>query len=368
MVNYTSALNRPPTPAQLQQINAFKARKAAAFGGDYQAYLDSKKVPMSPTERALDSLKRSSVGDKGYEAEQIVESSFYKNADKKFWAANPKYFHPDGRRKYSDPEDQAAWDRMQNKNKPAVISQPPKVETPAPAPKPAPTPAFQLPTMMAPPPGQRHLLFNGANFGGNRNSYLNSAFGGSPAFARQQQGLPIQQPLAQNVGPRRMVDPVRRLQLQSSGMTNQNMQQPTGGIPMPSNLNRYYQLQAGNQQTPYAHLIDQHAKKINRRQGNAAGLNVGITPFSFNAAGFNAPVPQTDNSGNNLAYSGSYGARLAQLMNKAKQNNMFPTSGFPKGNPADARFSFGSAFNPPSLNVSKRSNFTTTPNFFNANR
>lgn len=274
MVKYTKPMNRPATLAQIQKINAYKAQKAAAFGGDYQKYLESKRSPISPTQQALRELERSSVGDKDYEMDQILQSKYYQDADKKFWLANSEWFHPDGSRKYSDPADQAAWDRLQNKS-PAPKSQPakvePKIETSTPTPPPQPT--FQLPTMMAPPPGQRHLLFNSRTPGSRSQNYMNTAFGRAPATG---QTIPTPQAFT-------------RPSLYTAA-TNSTQQQ-TGGIPMPSNLNRFYALQNGAQQTPYSHLIDQHAAKINARNGNPAGLNVGGVPFNYQGGGFNAAPP-----------------------------------------------------------------------------
>lgn len=289
MVRYTNPLHRPATPAQIKQINAYKAQKAAAFGGDYQAYLKSKRAPMSPTDRALYELRSSDVGDKDYEAEMILEDKFYKDADKKFWLANDEWFHPDGSRKYKDPADQAAWDAYAKKHnlKSSPATDKVKATTPVPAPalapKEAPASTFQLPTLMAPPPGERHLLFNQGNVANNRNTYLNSAFG-MPTGIPQRETNVVPMP--------NMNSPITQSRSQIPIYDANQRPQPTG-IPMPSNLNRFYQQQAGAQQTPYAHLVDQHAAKINQRQGNPAGLNVGLAPFSYQGVGFNATPPNT---------------------------------------------------------------------------
>lgn len=279
MVNYTPIHNRKPTKKQLAQINAFKKRKAAAFGGDYQAYLKSKQPPLSPTKAALYSLKRSSTGDKDYERDLILSDPYLKKADKKFWRENDKWFNPDGSRRYSDPEDQKAWDRLQGKNiqkfqqkatqkvAEPVVSQEPKVAP------------FQLPTMMAPIPGARHMLFNGygsnsggINSGGNRPAFMNSAFS-NPVNTG---ATPIQN---QNSG---YVPP---------NQTGASIPRQAQGIPIPSNLNRFYALQAGAQQTPYANLITDHVLKTNVKRGNPKTLNTPINPYPFNGAGYGVTPP-----------------------------------------------------------------------------
>ena len=287
MVNYTPIHNRKPTKRQLAQINAHKKRQAAAFGGDYHAYLRSKQPPLSPTKTALRNLKNSSVGDKDYEREEILNDKFLHQADKKFWLENDDWFHPDGSRKYSDPEDQKAWDRLNGRNRnTAVKTQPAKVEQ-APVQRAEPAqPAFQLPTMMAPMPGQRHMLFNQQGFNaprsGNRSSFMTTAFS-NPVHQAQPQAVNSPQTVQKQTNPHLAA----LLGQQQGPAAAQTAQMPQ--IAMPSNLNRFYALQAGAQQTPFAHLISDHVRNTNVKRGNPENLNATINPYPFLGAGYGSP-------------------------------------------------------------------------------
>lgn len=100
MVNIVSGWNKPPTPAQLQNINDFKKMVTPA-GMDYAAYLDTKRSPSTPIQRDLDALWSSGTGDKGYEAEQI--NNFYQSDQGKkimndFYTANSDWYNADGSR------------------------------------------------------------------------------------------------------------------------------------------------------------------------------------------------------------------------------------------------------------------------------
>lgn len=95
------------TSQEQQQLAAYQAEKAAAFGGDYQKYLESLRPPTSPYDAALESLQRSGAGDMSYEQDQLLQyytTGAGKAAMDKYYANNPDWFTPDGQRVYKTQE------------------------------------------------------------------------------------------------------------------------------------------------------------------------------------------------------------------------------------------------------------------------
>ena len=126
----------------------------------------------------------------------------------------------------------------------------------------------KMPQLMAPPPGQRHLLFNGRAQNQNTlaQNYYNTAFGGN------------NQPQA--TMPERIIG-------RPAQFAPPPVQQP--GLAMPSNLQTYFDIQNGAQRSPYSHLVDQHAEKLGRPVQSNIPFRTPLDQTIVNAGGLSMP-------------------------------------------------------------------------------
>lgn len=96
----------PEKAAQLKlDIKAYQDSKAAPYGGDYQAYLAAQRPPKSPIEYGIEAIYANNEGDKPYQIDELQQ--YYMSPEgqqkmKNYWAANPDFFTPDGKRIYND--------------------------------------------------------------------------------------------------------------------------------------------------------------------------------------------------------------------------------------------------------------------------
>lgn len=275
MVKYIPHNQKLAKSASFQ--NALKKLKNGRTDEEYREYLKNKRAPTSPYQQALNALNSGDHGDRAYEEEQLSYQFQNNDALKKqmsdYYENNPNHFTSDGSRVHREQADVDAYIRMSRTGqvKPYTAAAIRKMEgwgldlsAMKPSVKKAPavtevipveekTPAYQeyldgLPQMMAPPPGERHMLFalkNRPKYLSSRDNYLNSAFDISP----EQKQMPAKQEhpgfdfygaMAANAAP----------------------------VQMPySNVERYNAYQLGAPRTPYDELINHRSAEIQKLMG-----------------------------------------------------------------------------------------------------
>lgn len=244
MAKYTHPWQRPVAKGRLQtQLATLRGGRSAE---EYGKYLDKNRAPLTPKQRELNSYDYWASDDDRLAIDQIEHDPSWAAKDIAFKKANPEYWDSDGKRVFqpgsSGYKYQQAQRAKQQTQQPSIAAK-------------APIPAQQalapqqynpnLPQMMAPPPGQRHLLFGAQQPQQNavQKNYMRTAFGA---------GAPPQQPVAPQVTP----------------VNNQN---PTNAIQMPSNLARYYAIQNGAPRTPFGDQLRAREGEVNQILGNKQG-------------------------------------------------------------------------------------------------
>ena len=100
MVKLASYWNKPPTQSAMANIEAFK-QMVTPPGIDYKQYIQSKMAPKTPIHQDINAMYDSDAGDKGYEAEQIL-NRYQTPAGKAqmdgFYQKNSLWYNPDGSR------------------------------------------------------------------------------------------------------------------------------------------------------------------------------------------------------------------------------------------------------------------------------
>ena len=272
MVKYTKPWQRPAAKARTR--SAIAKLRGGRSAEEYRRYLDKNRAPLTPSQRELNSYDYFASDDDRLAIEEIENDPSWAAKDAAFKRANPEYWDKDGNRVFQPGSSGYKYQQQQlAKKQAAQRAIAAKIKPPVQKAPPPPQYNPNLPAMLAPPPGQRHLLFGAQLPQQNtvQNNYLNTAFGAG--YAPQQPAHP-HGTLAPN-------------------------QIPSNTIQMPSNLARYYALQNGAPRTPFGNLLRGREGEVNRILGTNQAYQNPQATYAQRKPGFVTPYQRAYYGGQN---------------------------------------------------------------------